>query len=151
MIIDPHPPNERRPFTLIGADGNPHPSTIPGTLGGHRRTKIFGQLDCPTALRAIARSGYVDHRVFFPDADTAQLAGYRSCATCKPDAYREWKTNINVHSQSRSQPELNLALVTTGLRARFRPTPAAPPTSQTRSIRRSMLSSTVATIVERRR
>ncbi|MEP7114805.1 MAG: Ada metal-binding domain-containing protein [Ilumatobacteraceae bacterium] len=81
----------------MGSDGNPHPSTIPGTLGGHRRTKIFGQLDCPSALRAITRGGYVDHRVFFPDADTAQLAGYRPCATCKPDAYREWKTNINVH------------------------------------------------------
>ena len=38
-----------------------------GTLGGHRATKIFGRLDCPAALRAIARGGYVSQRVFFFD------------------------------------------------------------------------------------
>ena len=30
-----------------------------GTLGGHRGTRIYGRLDCPAALRAIARGGYV--------------------------------------------------------------------------------------------
>jgi methylphosphotriester-DNA--protein-cysteine methyltransferase len=62
-----------------------------GTFGGHRRTRIYGRLDCPSALRAIARGGYVKHRVFFADEATAIAAGYRPCARCMPDRYREWK------------------------------------------------------------
>ncbi len=34
-------------YALIGADGRPHRSTIPGTIGGHCRSKIYGRLDCP--------------------------------------------------------------------------------------------------------
>ena len=63
---------------------------IRGTLGGHRKTRIYGRLDCPSALRAIANGGYVEHRVFFAD-DAAIAAGYRPCARCMPDKYREWK------------------------------------------------------------
>lgn len=78
-------------YVLIGADGRPHRSTIPGTVGGHRRSKIYGRLDCPSALRAITAGGYVGHRVFFADTQTAVSAGYRPCAVCLPDAYRRWK------------------------------------------------------------
>jgi methylphosphotriester-DNA--protein-cysteine methyltransferase len=81
-----------RMYTLVGADGRPYRSPIKGTLGGHRRSKIFGRLDCPSALRAIANGGYVAHRVFFADADTAGAAGYRPCAVCLPDEHRRWKT-----------------------------------------------------------
>ena len=72
-------------YTLIGADGRPHQRTTPGTLGGHRRSKIYGRLDCPGALRWIAMGHYVTHRVFFADAATARAAGYRACKVCKPD------------------------------------------------------------------
>jgi hypothetical protein len=48
-------------YTLIGIDGLPHEAHEPGTLGGHRRAKIYGRLDCPSALRAIAKGGYVQH------------------------------------------------------------------------------------------
>jgi methylphosphotriester-DNA--protein-cysteine methyltransferase len=78
-------------YTLLGADGKPYPSTSKGQWGGHRRTKIYGRLDCPSALRAIARGGYARHRVFFADEQTAIAAGYRPCATCCQDSYREWK------------------------------------------------------------
>jgi methylphosphotriester-DNA--protein-cysteine methyltransferase len=81
-------------YTLTGADGRPYRSGGPGTLGGHRKTRIYGRLDCPTALRAIARGGYVAHRVFFADEPTALAAGYRPCARCLPDAYREWKEGL---------------------------------------------------------
>jgi hypothetical protein len=57
-------------------------------MGGHRRTKIYGRLDCPAALRAIARGGYVKHRVFFPDEATAVAAGFRPCRTCLKDRYQ---------------------------------------------------------------
>jgi methylphosphotriester-DNA--protein-cysteine methyltransferase len=80
-----------RAYTLINADGKPVPSPTKGTIGGHRASKIFGRLDCPAALRAMARGGYVSHRVFFADPATATRAGYRPCAVCLPDAYREWK------------------------------------------------------------
>ena len=78
-------------YTLTGPDGRAYRSAVPGTLGGHRRTKLYGRLDCPTALRAIARGGYVGHRVFFVDEQTAIAAGYRPCAVCLPAAYAAWK------------------------------------------------------------
>ena len=42
-------------YHLIGADGKPYDSTEPGTLGGHKGLKIYGRLDCPSALRYIAK------------------------------------------------------------------------------------------------
>jgi hypothetical protein len=78
-------------YRLIGPDGREVLSTVPGTLGGHRRTKVYGRLDCPSALRWIARGHYVRHRVFFADEETAIAAGFRPCATCLPETYRAWK------------------------------------------------------------
>ena len=46
-----------------------------GTIGGHRGTKIYGRLDCPSALRAIARGGYVKYRVFFADEARCRRGG----------------------------------------------------------------------------
>ena len=79
-------------YTLLGADRRPVASATPGTLGGHRRSRIYGRLDCPAALRAIRAGGYVPHRVFFAEEATAIAAGYRPCAVCLPDEYRRWKT-----------------------------------------------------------
>lgn len=79
-----------RTWRLLGPAG-PYDSRSPGTLGGHRGTRIYGRLDCPVAARAIAAGGYVAHRVFFADADAAVASGYRPCARCLPDPYRTWK------------------------------------------------------------
>ncbi len=81
-----------RTYTLIGRDGQPYASATPGTLGGHRRTRIYGTLDCPGARHWIARGHYVKQRVFFADEETALAAGYRPCARCMPEAYAAWKT-----------------------------------------------------------
>lgn len=78
-------------WTLVGPDRKPHASDQPGTLGGHRRSRIYGCLDCPAALRAIARGGYVTHRVFFLTEDHARAAGYRPCGVCLPATYASWK------------------------------------------------------------
>jgi methylphosphotriester-DNA--protein-cysteine methyltransferase len=78
-------------YRLLGADGKPYQSASKGQWGGHRLTKIYGRLDCPSALRAIAGGGYARHRVFFADEETAIAAGYRPCGTCCKDRYREWK------------------------------------------------------------
>jgi hypothetical protein len=85
------PPAMSRTFTLLDATGREYESPTRGTLGGHRRTRIYGRLDCLAARRAIERGGYVAHRVFFADERTAVAAGYRPCAVCLPDAYAAWK------------------------------------------------------------
>jgi methylphosphotriester-DNA--protein-cysteine methyltransferase len=72
-----------------------------GTLGGHRGTKIYGRLDCPAALRAIARGGYVKHRVFFLDERHALAEGFRPCAVCLPEKYREWRKKRSARSGRR--------------------------------------------------
>jgi hypothetical protein len=89
----------QRTYTLIGPDGRPYISTTPGTLGGHRRQKVYGRLDCPSALRWIANGHYVRHRVFFADEATAVAAGYRPCAVCMPDRYRKWKSRRGVEGR----------------------------------------------------
>jgi hypothetical protein len=81
----------RRTWTLLGADGRVYTSDTPGTLGGHRRARLYGRLDCASALRALARGPYAAHRVFFADEATAVAAGYRPCARCLPRAYASWR------------------------------------------------------------
>ncbi|MCF2527703.1 Ada metal-binding domain-containing protein [Yinghuangia soli] len=81
-----------RRYTLTGPDGRPYRSEVPGVLGGYRRGRLFGRLDCPSALRAIARGGYIRERVFFADEAAARAAGYRPCAVCLPDLYARWKS-----------------------------------------------------------
>ena len=81
-----------RKWTVIGADGKPYETARPGMLGGHRGTRIYGRLDCPGALRAIARGGYVKSRVFFLNRTQARAAGYRPCAVCLPKEYAAWKS-----------------------------------------------------------
>lgn len=85
--------SQSKTFTLIGQNGQSYQSVIPGTLGGHRRNKLYGLLNCRAALRAIACGGYVKHRVFFPDEATAIAAGYRPCAVCLPEKYAAWKAS----------------------------------------------------------
>jgi len=82
---------EPRTYTLLGADRRPYESPEPGTLGGHRGGRLYGRLDCPSAVRAIARGGYVRHRVFFADEATALAAGFRPCAVCLPEKYARWR------------------------------------------------------------
>ena len=85
----PEPP---RTWRLLGPDG-PYDSPTPGTLGGHRRSRIYGRLDCPRALRAIEDGGYVGHRVFFADERTAVSAGYRPCGVCMRAEYARWRAS----------------------------------------------------------
>ena len=84
--------NAQKTYTLVGPDGRSYQSTTKGRWGGHRGTKIYGRLDCPAALRAIACGGYVTHRVFFADEATPAVAGFRPCGTCCKDRYQQWKT-----------------------------------------------------------
>ena len=79
-------------YRLVGPDGRLHGSAVPGSLGGNRRARIYGRLDCPSARRALARGGgYATHRVFFADEATAVAAGYRPCGVCMRAEYAAWK------------------------------------------------------------
>lgn len=68
-------------------------SKIPGTFGGHKKLKIYGKLDCPSALRFISEGKYVKYRVFFESESVARDAGYRPCARCMKKEYKIWKDN----------------------------------------------------------
>ena len=84
-------PGSMRTYTLLDSDRRPYQSATPGSLGGHRPGRRYGRLDCAAARRAIARGGYVKHRVFFADEQTAIAAGYRPCGVCLPAEYARWK------------------------------------------------------------
>lgn len=93
---------EKHTWMLMGRDGKRYPSPEPGTLGGHRRSKCYGKLDCRAALQAIERGGYVKNRVCFLDEPCAVAAGYRPCAVCMPIEYRQFR---NRHEHS-NQPDV---------------------------------------------
>ena len=57
--------NTAKSYKLLGSDGKFYKSDILGLVGGHKKLKIYGRLDCPSALRYIAKGKYVKHRVFF--------------------------------------------------------------------------------------
>lgn len=83
-----------RVYILLDANGQEYRSFTPGTIGGYRRKKIYGRLDCPSAKRHIAKGEYVKHRVFFADEETAKAAGYRPCGVCMKEECRNWKTTV---------------------------------------------------------
>lgn len=80
-------------YKLIGADGKAYQSEVKGRLGGYNRNKhkLYGRLDCRSALSFLAKGQYADFRVFFADEPTAVAAGYRPCAKCMPGEYKRWK------------------------------------------------------------
>jgi len=61
-------------------------------LGGNARLRIYGRLDCPSALRAIKNGPtYARNRVFFANEASATAAGFRPCGVCMRAAYAQWK------------------------------------------------------------
>ena len=79
---------------LLEAGRKPYQSANRGALGGHRASRIYGRLDCPAALRAISRGGYVQNRVFFANEPTAIGAEYPPCAVCLPNEYARWRAHL---------------------------------------------------------
>lgn len=80
-------------YTLTSKDNEQFQSKVPGTIGGNRTLKIYGRLDCPSALRHIRNGYYIKNRVFFENEEIAKQAGYRPCGICMKKEYREWKKN----------------------------------------------------------
>lgn len=78
-------------YTLRDEDNNEIQSQTKGEMGGHRKLKIYGHLNCKNAARWISKGHYVSERVFFADEETAQKAGYRPCGCCMKKEYAAWK------------------------------------------------------------
>lgn len=84
--------DEAKKYKLLGADGKVYLSDTPGTYGGNGKLKIYGRLDCPSALSTIRRfpGSYEKSRVFFADEKTALAAGFRPCGNCLREKYKEY-------------------------------------------------------------
>ena len=85
----------KRLYKLMGADGNIYESETPGQYGGNSKLKIYGRLDCPSALSTIKHfpGSYEKSRVFFADERTALAAGYRPCGNCLREKYRQYQAD----------------------------------------------------------
>jgi len=86
-------------YRLHDTDGTQYLSETPGTLGGNSKLKIYGRLDCPSALSTIKRfpGSYEKSRVFFADEKTALAAGYRPCGNCLREKYREYMADPDAY------------------------------------------------------
>lgn len=82
-------------YKLIDQSGKVYLSEIPGTFGGNSKAKIYGRLDCSSALSTMRRfpGSYEKYRVFFADEKTALAAGYRPCGNCLRDKYMEYQAD----------------------------------------------------------
>jgi len=58
-------------------------------LGGNRKLKIFGTLDCKSG-----RKMKKVNRVFFLSEQEAREHGYRPCGHCLSVAYKNWKHGV---------------------------------------------------------
>lgn len=78
-------------YKLLDKNGKEYLSKDKGKLGGNKSLKIYGRLDCPSALKWLAKGYYKSVRVFFDSEETAVAAGYRPCGICLRDKYLKWK------------------------------------------------------------
>ncbi len=90
-------------YKLVNGNGQTYLSSVPGTLAGNKRLKIYGELNCSSANRWIEKGGYVQNRVFFADEKTAIDAGYRPCGVCMKEKYKEWKEAQRVRKNERKK------------------------------------------------
>ena len=88
-------------YKLMGPDGKIYLSQTPGIYGGYNgKEKIYGLLNCKSALKWISKGFYVDKRVFFKNEVDAVLAGFRPCAVCQKEKYLKWKENPKEYKEN---------------------------------------------------
>lgn len=90
---------EKKQFKLIDSNNQIYLSDTKGTIGGNKKLKIYGKLDCPSAKRWIDKGKYIANRVFFENEEVAIAAGYRPCAVCMPKEYEKWKNKQKVKNR----------------------------------------------------
>lgn len=77
-------------YKLMNEFGKIYLSDTPGLYGGNKELKIYGELDCKSALQWIKKGYYVKNRVFFANEEIAIKAGYRPCGVCMREKYKLW-------------------------------------------------------------
>jgi hypothetical protein len=50
-------------YRLTDSTGDTYISETPGTLGGYAKLRLYGRLDCPSALGYITKGHYLKNRV----------------------------------------------------------------------------------------
>ena len=82
-------------YKLLDAEGKEYYSETPGLYGGNSKLKIYGRLDCPSALSTIRRfpGSYEKSRVFFANEKDALAADYRPCGNCLREKYKEYMSD----------------------------------------------------------
>lgn len=110
---------QKKLYKLIDRDGKSYLSEKPGKFGGNRRLKIYGRLDCKSALRYIAKGQYVKNRVFFADEETAIAAGYRPCYYCMREAYNKWKMKCTMINLTLGEENVLLNVFANGKNSRL--------------------------------
>lgn len=78
-------------YHLRGPNGLDYLSETPGKIGGHSKLKVYGRLDCPSALRHLEKGQYAKNRIFFANEHDAISNGYRPCGICMAARYKRWK------------------------------------------------------------
>lgn len=80
-------------YKLLDENRQEYLSPEKGLLGGHKKLKIYGRMDCPSANAALKKNhdSYASNRVFFKDEATAIAAGFRPCGNCMKEHYHLWK------------------------------------------------------------
>ncbi len=88
-------------FKLTDANGSIYLSDTPGEYGGNGKLKVYGRLDCGTALASMRRfpGEYQKHRVFFADEKTALAAGFRPCGNCLRVKYKEYMADPDAYKK----------------------------------------------------
>ncbi|MGE4233032.1 MAG: Ada metal-binding domain-containing protein [Bacteriovoracia bacterium] len=75
---------QEKPYLLLGPRLEFYESHTPGQFGGYWRgkDKIYGKLNCASALMWIKKGHYTNYRVFFATEADAISAGFRPCKKC---------------------------------------------------------------------
>lgn len=67
---------------------------MPGSFGGHKKSRIYARLDCRSAASWLERGKYVSNRFLFLEEPTPQQAGFRPWSVCLPERYDAWKARL---------------------------------------------------------
>lgn len=84
-------------YKLTAPDGSVYLSETPGRFGGYKQKKIYGRLNCASAIRHLPN--YAKSRVFFANEAAAIAAGYRPCGKCMKERHEVWKRGGEPRSQ----------------------------------------------------
>ena len=77
-------------YQLFGVDVKLYDGIAPRTVGGNKKLKIYGHLDCLSVLYYIEKGQYVKYWAF-KDEETAITAEYRPYIKCMHKEYKRWK------------------------------------------------------------